>query len=78
MTTSELDPLTGLPATVRRLQPFEATKFYRCPGCNHDISPGQGHVVVVPAGAADMRRHWHGSCWERRHTRAAGRLGRKR
>lgn len=78
MRALELDPITGLPASIRRLQPFEATKLYLCPGCNHDIAPGQGHVVVVPSGAADMRRHWHTSCWERRGTRAAGRQGRRR
>ncbi|MDA8392460.1 MAG: hypothetical protein M0Z87_06600 [Actinomycetota bacterium] len=69
--------MTGRPASVQRLQPFEARKLYLCPGCNHDIVPGQGHVVVVPRGAADMRRHWHDSCWDRRHTRRAGRIGRR-
>ncbi|MCU1373613.1 MAG: hypothetical protein JWO68_899 [Actinomycetia bacterium] len=51
---------------VRFLQPFQATKRYLCPGCNHDIEPGTGHVVVVPVEAPDLRRHWHRPCWERR------------
>ena len=51
---------------VRRVQPYEATKVYLCPGCNRDIGVGVGHVVAVPADAADLRRHWHRSCWDRR------------
>jgi hypothetical protein len=54
---------------VRFIQPFQATKRYLCPGCNHDIAPGTGHVVVVPVEAADLRRHWHRPCWEGRHRR---------
>ncbi len=50
--------------TVRRVQPYEATKTYRCPGCDHPIPPRTGHVVVVPEDASE-RRHWHTSCWER-------------
>ena len=50
--------------TVRRVQPYQATKTYRCPGCDHPIPPGTGHVVVVPADASE-RRHWHTSCWQR-------------
>jgi hypothetical protein len=61
-------------ATVRRVQPYEATKTYRCPGCDHPIPPGTGHVVVVPADPTE-RRHWHRACWERA-VRAAG--GRRR
>ncbi|HSO95778.1 MAG TPA: hypothetical protein VLV81_07025 [Acidimicrobiia bacterium] len=49
---------------VRRVQPYQATKTYRCPGCDHTIAPGTGHVVVVPR-PADDRRHWHTACWER-------------
>ena len=50
---------------VRRIQPYQATKTYRCPGCDHQIAPGVGHVVVVPRDAVDERRHWHRACWER-------------
>lgn len=50
---------------VRRVQPYEALKAYRCPGCDHEIRAGEGHVVVVPRGAPDGRRHWHTSCWDR-------------
>jgi hypothetical protein len=51
---------------VRRVHPFEAVKRYTCPGCHGDIRPGVGHVVVVPRETPDLRRHWHGPCWERR------------
>jgi hypothetical protein len=51
---------------VRRVQPYEATKAYVCPGCHRDITPGTGHVVVVPRAAPDLRRHWHHTCWTRR------------
>jgi len=50
---------------VRRVQPYEATKTYRCPGCDHEIRPGEGHVVVVPRASPADRRHWHRSCWDR-------------
>lgn len=60
-------------ATVRRIQPYQATKTYLCPGCNQEIPPGTGHVVAVPEEAPDLRRHWHRSCWERRHRRRPGR-----
>jgi hypothetical protein len=60
------DPLTGTLAELRRVQPAAATKAYLCPGCNHEIAPGVGHVVVVPLADAPARRHWHSSCWERR------------
>ena len=42
---------------VRRIQPYQATKRYICPGCNQDIPPGTGHLVVVPLDAPDLRRH---------------------
>ena len=45
---------------VRRVQ---GDKAYRCPGCDHLIRPGQWHLVVVPEGLADERRHWHTECW---------------
>ncbi|MCB1005683.1 MAG: hypothetical protein KDB35_15980 [Acidimicrobiales bacterium] len=54
---------------VRRVQPYEATKTYLCPGCNRDIPPGTGHIVAVPRLAPDLRRHWHKGCWDRRATR---------
>lgn len=52
---------------VRSVQPYQATKAYLCPGCNGPISPGTGHVVVVPPEAPDLRRHWHHPCWANRH-----------
>jgi hypothetical protein len=54
---------------VRRVQPYQAVKTYRCPGCHQDIRPGLGHLVVVPEAAPDLRRHWHHACWARRHHR---------
>jgi hypothetical protein len=50
---------------VRHVQPYQAVKSYRCPGCDHEIRPGEGHKVVVPAGAPEERRHWHTGCWHR-------------
>jgi hypothetical protein len=58
---------------VRLVHPFQATKRYLCPGCNHDIEPGVAHFVVVPKEAVDLRRHWHKPCWQARHRRPPGR-----
>lgn len=70
------DPVTGLPAEVRFLQPHQARKAYLCPGCNQLIPALTGHVVVVPLEAADLRRHWHRPCWDARDRRRPGRLRR--
>ena len=59
------DPLTGQTAEFRRVQPFQASKEYVCPGCNQEVKAGTGHVVVVPLSAPDLRRHWHGPCFDR-------------
>ena len=40
-------------------------KEYRCPGCDHIVRDGVWHLVVVPEGDADARRHWHTECWQR-------------
>ena len=50
---------------VRHVQPYEAVKTYRCPGCDHEIPPGLGHEVVVPLATPTDRRHWHTGCWRR-------------
>lgn len=68
----ERDPM-GLEVEVRRVQPYEATKTYLCPGCNQDIHSGTGHIVAVPIEAPDLRRHWHRGCWTNRHRRRPGR-----
>lgn len=47
-------------------------KVYRCPGCDHEVHRGIQHLVVVPADAAEGRRHWHTECW-RRELRRTGR-----
>jgi len=59
---------------TRRVQPYEATKTYLCPGCNGDIRPGEGHLAVIPTDAPDLRRHWHHPCWANRSRRRPGRL----
>ena len=40
-------------------------KPYWCPGCDHGVRAGVAHLVVVPVGDADARRHWHTDCWRR-------------
>jgi hypothetical protein len=65
----EDEPALG-PVEVRRIQPYQAIKAYRCPGCGRDIASGTGHLVVVPTEAPDLRRHWHRACWEQRDRRA--------
>ena len=59
------------------LQPYQAVKVYRCPGCNQEIFPRTLHVVVWPEGEPSRRRHWHKACWERRFAelRRAARRG---
>jgi hypothetical protein len=52
---------------LRVVQPYRATKLYRCPGCNQEIFPRTLHLVVWPEDSPEQRRHWHRSCWERRH-----------
>jgi hypothetical protein len=64
-----LDPSASDDAVTRYVQPYEATKAYRCPGCNGEIPPGMGHLVAVPPDAPDLRRHWHRGCWVNRHRR---------
>ena len=59
---------------TRRVQPYEATKTYRCPGCHGEIPPGLGHLVAVPLDAPDLRRHWHHGCWRHRDRRRPGKL----
>ena len=54
---------------VRHVQPYQAVKPYRCPGCDHEIRPGEGHEVVVPVDDPGARRHWHTGCWHRASTR---------
>jgi hypothetical protein len=54
---------------VQHVQPYQAWKAYRCPGCDHEIALGVGHEVVVPREAPDLRRHWHTPCWQNAATR---------
>ncbi|HEY4005305.1 MAG TPA: hypothetical protein VGM60_08995 [Pseudonocardia sp.] len=67
---------------VRSVPGAPAGKTYRCPGCDHEIPPGVGHVVAWPADmsagtelesdGADERRHWHTACWSARDRRRPG------
>ncbi|MDQ6697430.1 MAG: hypothetical protein M3Z46_08235 [Actinomycetota bacterium] len=68
------DAVSEGPVTVQRVQPYQARKVYLCPGCNQDVSPGVGHLVVVPQRTPDDRRHWHRSCWDHRAHRRPGPL----
>ncbi|WP_374213197.1 hypothetical protein [Crossiella sp. SN42] len=57
---------------VRSVPGSQTTKYYRCPGCDHEIRPGVPHVVAWPAdelGSASDRRHWHSGCWGARSRR---------
>ncbi len=65
-----LDLTATAECEVRRVQPYQATKSYLCPGCNREIPAGTGHVVAVPLEAADLRRHWHRGCWANRTRRS--------
>ncbi len=62
------------PVTIQTVHPYQATKTYLCPGCNQDVLPGVGHLVVVPELSPEDRRHWHHACWLHRHRRRPGRL----
>lgn len=57
---------------VRDITAAQATKTYRCPGCDHEVHPGTPHLVAWPAdphaSVAD-RRHWHRGCWSARDRR---------
>lgn len=62
----------GYDYEVRPVSAARAVKTYRCPGCDHEIRPNTGHLVVWPAetsGDSDDRRHWHTPCWTHRATR---------
>lgn len=68
MSWIETEP-DGSELEVRRIQPYQATKTYVCPGCTREIPPGTGHLVAVPLLAPDLRRHWHRGCFEARARR---------
>lgn len=64
--------LAGEDFNVRDVASGQATKWYRCPGCDQEIPPGVAHIVAWPAdygGRADDRRHWHRNCWGKRADR---------
>jgi hypothetical protein len=57
---------------VRQVPGAQATKVYRCPGCDHEIQPGVAHLVAWPSaehGSVADRRHWHAHCWSSRGRR---------
>ena len=47
------------------MQPYQATKTYRCPGCDHEIAPRRRARGRRARAKVDERRHWHRACWER-------------
>lgn len=53
---------------IRTVARHQATKVYRCPGCDLEIAIGLAHVVVVPQEDPSARRHWHARCWTRERT----------
>jgi hypothetical protein len=57
------------PEVVQPVQPYQARKVYLCPGCEHQIEEGVGHLVVIPEHAPDLRRHWHRGCWYKEQRR---------
>ena len=61
------DPSATDEAEARFIQPYQATKVYRCPGCHREIAVGVGHMVSVPPEDPGLRRHWHRGCWNNRH-----------
>jgi hypothetical protein len=63
------DPMGTGAAQIHRIQPYQADKTYICPGCNQEIRPGTGHLVIVPVSDPASRRHWHSPCWEHRARR---------
>ena len=79
------DPVEGAADgdwAVRAITGSATGKTYRCPGCDQEIRPATPHVVAWPAYArdsdldpwdtdlaADLRRHWHTSCWQARGRR---------
>lgn len=40
-------------------------KQYRCPYCEGTIAPGEAHIVSVPSGRPEARRHYHSGCWNK-------------
>ncbi|HEV7789499.1 MAG TPA: hypothetical protein VGP05_10865 [Pseudonocardia sp.] len=42
---------------VRTIPGVQGRKSYRCPGCDHEIAPGVGHLVVWPAGLGLEAEH---------------------
>jgi hypothetical protein len=63
---------------MRRVRGENATKVYRCPGCDHEIPMGQAHVVAWRAdtlAGPELRRHWHSACWQGRHREPSRRRG---
>jgi hypothetical protein len=59
---------------VRSVTGSGGSKYYRCPGCDQQIRPGQPHLVTWPAFDAEAadRRHWHAPCWAARERRGPG------
>ena len=52
-------------------------KRYRCPYCDGWIEPGSRHLVAIPAGEPDARRHYHAGCWAKQVRTSPGRGARR-
>lgn len=71
---ARLDPKADGDWMVQTMPADSATKTYACPGCGKALHPGTAHLVAWPrvagigsTSAVEDRRHWHSSCWNRRH-----------
>ncbi|MDQ4149362.1 MAG: ATP/GTP-binding protein [Actinomycetota bacterium] len=45
------------------LESVNRSKIYRCPYCQGVIQAGTPHLVVIPVGRMEDRRHYHTACW---------------
>jgi hypothetical protein len=71
-TVTRKERYAGSSWVVRQVTGAGANRAYRCPGCQQEVPPGIGHVVVWPAdgiGGLPDRRHWHSTCWTHRDRR---------
>lgn len=47
----------------RVLQSVNREKEYICPYCQGRVTRGTPHLVVIPSGRMEDRRHYHTACW---------------
>ena len=51
-------------------------KRYKCPYCGGWVEPGSRHLVAVPEGEPEDRRHYHTGCWAKQVRVVSGRAAR--